>query len=223
MIEAGKPNVGADLLRIHRCITRGVQVSMQQSATFAQDGFPSPEVRDGFLLYLQAMKGVLDSHHLGEEEVTFPALREKMPTVPYDKLLADHRVIVGVLERLQGAVAAAAPEGAPAAALHDLHDSIAMLSRLWYPHIAIEESFWNPGAISALLSDEENLELGRRIGEGSQKHLHAPAVELPFVLYNLEPEDRAVMVQAMPPAVTQQLVPVVWRDQWAPMKPFLLE
>jgi hypothetical protein len=65
--------------------------------------------------------------------------------------------------------------------------------------------------------------LGRKTGESSQKHLHAPAVEMPFVLFNLEPEDRAAMAGMLPPVVTQQLVPVAWRAQWAPMQPFLLE
>jgi hypothetical protein len=223
MVESGKPNAGADLLRIHRAITRGIHVSVQQSAAFAHDGFPSTAVQEGFLLYVQALKGVLDAHHLSEEEVTFPYLREKMPTVPYDKLLADHRAIVGVLEKLEKAAAGMAAGAGSPDAPHELNGILAGLSRLWYPHIAMEEFFWNPAAIAALLSEEENLELSRHIGESSQKHLHTPPVELPFLLYNLEPEDRAVMAQAMPPAVTQQLVPVAWHDQWAPMQPFLLE
>jgi hypothetical protein len=223
MVEPGKSNVGADLLRIHRAITRGIQVSLQRCASYAQEGFPSPAAQEGFLLYLRAQKGVLDAHHLTEEEITFPALREKMPAVPYDKLLADHRAIVAVLEKLEHAASAVETDGASAESVQALNGVLAGLSRLWYPHIAIEESFWNPASIAALLSDAENLDLARKTGEGSQKHLHAPAVELPFLLYNLEPEDRAVMAQAMPPAVTQQLVPVAWRDQWAPMQPFLLE
>jgi hypothetical protein len=223
MVESGKPNAGADLLRIHRAITRGIQVSLQHSAAYAHDGFPDAEIQEGFLLYLQALKGVLDAHHLGEEEVTFPTLREKMPNVPYDKLLADHRAIVGVLEKLTKAAADVAEGAGSADALHELNGVLGGLSRLWYPHIAMEESFWNPAAITGLLSEEENIELGRKTGESSQKHLHAPAVEMPFVLFNLEPEDRAAMAGMLPPVVTQQLVPVAWRAQWAPMQPFLLE
>jgi hypothetical protein len=223
MVETGKPNIGADLLRIHRVITRGIQVSLQHSAGFAQEGFPGAAAQEGFLLYLRALRGVLDAHHLGEEEVTFPVMREKMPGIPYEKLLADHRAIVEGLEKLDKAAAAVAGGAGSGDSLIELDGVLAGLSRLWYPHIAIEEVLWSPEAIAALLSDEENLDLGRKTSESSQKHLHAPAVELPFVLYNLEPEDRAVMAQAMPPAVTQQLVPVAWRDQWAPMKPFLLE
>jgi hypothetical protein len=46
---------------------------------------------------------------------------------------------------------------------------------------------------------------------------------VPFILYNLSAEDRAIMAQQMPPAVSQELVPIVWKEQWAPMVPFLLD
>jgi hypothetical protein len=46
---------------------------------------------------------------------------------------------------------------------------------------------------------------------------------VPFLLYNLPPEERAIFSQGMPPVVTQELVPVVWKEKWSPMKPFLLD
>jgi len=48
-------------------------------------------------------------------------------------------------------------------------------------------------------------------------------VALPFILYNLSVEDREIMAQHMPPVVIQELVPVVWKEHWEPMKPFLLD
>jgi hypothetical protein len=65
------------------------------------------------------------------------------------------------------------------------------------------------------------------LGEWSryrQLHPAGPAERLvPFVLYNLSPDDRAVMVAAMPPNVLTELVPIAWADDWRPMKPFLLD
>jgi hemerythrin-like domain-containing protein len=223
MVEAGKPNVGADMLRVHRVVTRGLEVSSQRGAGFAQEGFPSAAIQEGFLAYVRAMAGVLDAHHLSEDEVAFPYFREKMPDVPYEKLMADHRAIVGVLEKLRKAAEAVAATAGSAESLRSLNGVLTTLWGLWHPHIAIEETHWSPEAIAVLMSEEENLQLGQKIGESSQKHLHAPPVEIPFVLYNLAPEDRAIMAKAMPPVVVQQLVPLVWRAQWAPMKPFLLE
>jgi hypothetical protein len=48
-------------------------------------------------------------------------------------------------------------------------------------------------------------------------------VALPFILHNLSAEDRAIMAQFMPPIVSQELVPKAWKENWAPMKPFLLD
>jgi hypothetical protein len=62
-------------------------------------------------------------------------------------------------------------------------------------------------------------EMGRHRPEGAPPD----PVVMPFILHNLSPEDRAVMAGQMPPVVSQELVPVVWREQWAPMKPFLLD
>ena len=36
----------------------------------------------------------------------------------------------------------------------------------------------------------------------------------PNLLYNLPPEERANMAQAMPPVVLEEMVPVVWKDKW---------
>lgn len=42
------------------------------------------------------------------------------------------------------------------------------------------------------------------------------------MLYNLEPGPRPLMSAGMPSEVIEQLIPVAWKDQWAPMQPFLL-
>jgi len=167
---------------------------------------------------------VLNAHHLGEDETAFPYFRQKLPNAPYDKLMADHRLIEGVLEKLEAAAASVAGNAQPGEPLHTLDGVLATLSRLWHPHMGSEESIlFDPETIAALMDEDENLQLGQKMGESSQKHLHAPPVEIPFVLYNLAPDDRAMMAKMLPPVVTQQLVPLVWRAQWAPMKPFLLE
>jgi hypothetical protein len=223
MVEAGTPNVGADMLRIHRVITRGLDVSIKRGEEYAKEGFPSAALQEGFVVYLRAMAGVLNAHHLGEDESAFPYFREKIPDAPYDRLIADHRQIEAILGHLEASAGAVAGNAQPGDALRTLNGILASLTSSWHPHIGIEEFLWDPDRVAAVMTEEENLELGQQLGESSQKHLHAPDVEIPFVLYNLDPEDRAVMAKAMPPVVVQQLVPLVWRAKWAPMKPFLLQ
>jgi hypothetical protein len=223
MADTAKPNVGADLLRIHSVITRALDVTAQRGAAFAQDGFPSPAIQEGFLTYLRALFGVLDAHHLTEDETVFPYFRQKAPEAPYDKLMADHRVIEGILAKLRAAVEAVASSAQPADSLGAVNSLISTLTSLWHPHIGIEALFYDPDRVGALMTEEENIQLAQKIGESSQSHLHAPDIEIPFVLYNLAPDDRAIMAKMMPPVVVQQLIPLVWRAKWAPMKPFLLE
>jgi hypothetical protein len=59
--------------------------------------------------------------------------------------------------------------------------------------------------------------------ELSFKNMGPHYLVVPFMLYNLEPGPRSILASRMPSEMTEQLVPVAWKDQWAPMKPFLLE
>ena len=39
MSEMSEPNLAKDLVRIHKVVTRGLNVAIEQGQTFAQDGF----------------------------------------------------------------------------------------------------------------------------------------------------------------------------------------
>ena len=214
-------NLAQDLLRIHRAITRGLNVGLEKGAQYEQTGFPNPETRKGYTDYALALTLVLSSHHLGEDEVAFPAIRERLPAAPYEKLAADHHTIDRLLERFKPAVTqAAAGDGA---ALHQLVDVLRSVNALWAPHIHIEETSFSPQALGAVMGMDEQARLGGLISKHSAEHSDPAYLTLPFVLYNLAPEDRAVLASTMPPMLVQELIPKAWKDLWAPMKPFLLE
>ena len=77
--------LAGDFLRIHRVITRGLNVCVSKGAEYLNAGYPDPDTQQGFVLYLQTLTSVLSAHHLGEDEVAFPALKLKIPDAPYDK------------------------------------------------------------------------------------------------------------------------------------------
>ena len=56
-----------------------------------------------------------------------------------------------------------------------------------------------------------------------EEHAEPANLVVPFILYNLSPEDRAIMTQGFPEIVTKQLVPVDWKEEWKSMQPFLLK
>ncbi len=67
-----------NFFRIHRAITRGLTVGIRSGLDFMKEGFPDQNLQQGFTLYLQALSAVLSAHHLGEDEVAFPALKQKI-------------------------------------------------------------------------------------------------------------------------------------------------
>ena len=223
MSKVGTPNVGADMLRIHSVITRGLDVSIERGASFAQGGDPDAATQEGFVLYLQTLVSVLSAHHLAEDEVAFPYLWDKLPDEPFDELMAEHRVMEEILEELQAIAKAVAAEAQAGDSLNDLNRAVTRLADLWHPHIHKEERFYDVETIAALMGVDEHVQLGRMVAEHSQQHLQPPDLGIPFVLYNLPAGERAIMIQMMPPIVTQQLVPVDWKEKWAPMQPFLLD
>ena len=223
MSEMTKPNVGADLVRIHKVITRGLDVTAQNSAAFARDGYPDGSTREGFTSHARALVAVVHGHHLTEDDRAFPYFQKLMPDAPFDELAAQHQEMTGILEGMEAAVEAMASEADAGAALMDLNREVKRLSDLWVGHIGVEEFHLSAEKADELLTTDEQIQLAQQFAQHSQEHAGPDFLVVPFLLYNLEPAERAVIESAMPPIVTQQLVPVAWKEQWAPLKPFLLE
>lgn len=224
MSEMMKPNVGADLLRIHRLITRGIEVALDRSEAFAMNGYPDAATREGFICYTRALVGVLHGHHLTEDEIAFPYFRKLLPDAPFDALSEDHRHMEIIIDNIKDLVDTMEAAPSPAAdPLAELNRALMALQDLWLPHIATEQIHLSVEAADRLLSDEEQIRLGQQFGQHSAQHSQPDYLVVPFMLYNLEPEDRAVMSALLPPIITQQLIPGPWKDQWAPMRPFLLD
>ena len=216
------PNLAEDFLRIHRAITRGLFVAVTRGAVFLKDGFPDRGLQQGFALYIQALTAVLSAHHLGEDEVAFPALKLKLPAVPYESLAADHVRIETALNKVKNALPQLGAE-VPAAALVTVVDNLQQIIAVWTSHIEIEQTAFSATAIAGAMTVEEQAELSGIFAKHAKEHVGPPFFALPFVLYNLSPEDRARMAALMPTMVIEELIPGKWKEKWAPMKPFLLE
>ena len=222
MAEAKAPNVGWDFLRIHSIITRGLNVATEKGRAFAQTGFPNASTREGFICYVRSFVSVLHAHHLTEEELVFPYMQEKLPEVPYDLLKAQHRELLLVMDEIKVAIEEVAVAPPAVATLATLNQALNRIAELWHPHIRIEQDYFTIDKLAVLIDREEHIRLSGVLGEHGRKHAGPDYLVVPFLLYNLPPEERAVFAQTLPPIVTQQLVPVVWKERWAPMMPFLL-
>jgi hemerythrin-like domain-containing protein len=200
-----------------------LDVAIEHSQTFARQGYPDASIREGFISYVRSLASVLHAHHLTEDDLAFPYFRDKMPDAPFDSLTADHREMTSFLEKIDGLIEDVEGGAQAAEPLNDLKRVLTQVRGLWHPHIELEEDHLSPEKADELLSVEEQIELGTRFAQHNQEHAKPDYLVVPFLLYNLPPEERAIFSQGMPPVVTQELVPVVWRDKWLPMKPFLLD
>ena len=211
-----------DLLRIHRIITRALAVSRERGSAFARTPFPDDATREGYVSYARALLATLRAHHGAEEELVFPRFRERIPDAPYERLDREHADLLPALTAADDAIEGALA-GLPASVwLGRLLGALDRVDQLWHAHIAVEEEHFSGAAIDAVMSEDEQGEFGKMVAAHSQKNAGPDYLVVPFLLHNLEPADRAAMAAKMPPIVTQQLVPVAWKEKWAPMRPFLI-
>lgn len=210
-----QPNLAVDLQRIHRCITRGLAVAQENCRAFVESGFPDAATAEGFWKYCQGLEANTHGHHMTEDDLFFPCMRELLPDVDWDELMVEHQEMQAILDQMRAA--------REAGSLAELDAALPRMAALWQPHIGKEESAFSPEVGAELMTIQEHIELAQKAAAHSQEHAQPAPLAVPFLLYNLEGEDRAHFLRVMPPEVTQNLVPVVWQEIWAPMKPFLLD
>ena len=211
------PNVGTDLIRIHKVMTRALEVSRQGS----QDASLPETNQAGFESFVRALTILLHSHHLGEDELAFPFWRTHLPNGPFDLLSDQHHQMTIYLGQIEGWLGAKETAWQPGER-SKLHQTVTDLQSLWLSHISTEEAAIGPENSLQYLTPEENALLGQQLAEHGQAHSQPSELVMPFVVYNLEGEDRVEFIKLVPPLITQQLIPFAWKAVWAPMQPFLL-
>ncbi len=222
MSEMNAPNLAAELLRIHSIITRGLRVAIEHSQSSAERRYPSIAMREGFVCYIRSFVSVLDVHHDTEDRLAFPYFKGKFPDAPYDLLMTQHKSIVLILDELNTIIEEMAAHMHQGEVLNDLFLVLKRIDEIWHPHIQIEEENFTADKLETAIPPDEQIRLIKLFMEHSQQHAKPDFLVVPFLLYNLPPEQRTAFAGAMPPVVTEQLVPVVWKEKWEPMKPFLL-
>ena len=211
------------LVLIHRATSRGLAVGGHYAESFAREGYPDRATGAGLALYLRTLVGVLHQHHSAEDEIAFPFLRDKLTDLPFEDLIAEHEQMEETLEGMAPILDSLRGEAGEGPALDAACAALSRLAELWPGHIEVEETGISTGKLVAMVGPDV---LGGWLAQmGQHRPQGAPPepVGVPFILYNLSVEDRAIMGQQMPPVVMQELVPGPWQEYWAPMKPFLLD
>ena len=204
------------LLRIHKIISRGLNISISKCKEYRdKQGIPDNEA-EGFYKYLKALRWVTHSHHLSEDEIAFPYFSSTIKA-PYTRLKDDHHKIYIILEKLDKYLSETS-----SGKLDELHALLEEFKSVWEPHIRIEEENFNTEKLQPFLGMKDQLALAQRLGDHSRKNLGPGPITLPFIFYNLEGRDREEFMRQIPWVLKKVLVPVIWKKQWDPMRPFLL-
>jgi hypothetical protein len=220
--ENSFPNLARDLVQIHKAISRGLHVGTTSGAKFMREGFPDAGIEQGYARYVLSLAIVLGAHHGGEDEIAFPALKARLPAAPYSRLANDHQYVEASLGAVGNAIGDVAGNTAKVS-LSVVLEGLTRVSAVWPRHIQLEEEHFAEDAIGAVMTPEEQAQVSAAMAQHSQAHATPSYLCLPFVLFNLAAEDRASMAEALPRLVAEQLVSKEWKDQWMPMKPFLLD
>ena len=223
MSNENQPNIGEDYIRHHKVMTRGLAVSLQNINKFLQIGTLEKLNHEGFLKYIQSFSAILHGHHLVENEKIFPYFKEKLPEVPYERLMSEHEIFKDGLKEINTGHDQLMSKNDELNSLKLLKSGFDKIDQIWHPHIQIENTQLYGKIVSLNIDLEEMIKIQKDAGEFFQEHADPAYLIVPFVLYNLSPEDRAIASQGFPEMVTKQLVPLDWKDKWASMQPFLLK
>ena len=204
------------LLNIHKIISRGLNVSIRKCDGYlGSNGIPSGE-SEGFTKYIKTLRWVTHAHHLSEDELVFPFFKDRIEA-PFDNLLEDHKNMSVILDRIDSLL----PD-LSSGNFNRLREVLGELDDLWGDHIRIEEEHFKPLEVNSSVSLTEQAALVAKLGEHGVRNSGPGPLAVPFMIYNLEPEDRRIFLSHFPWIVRKILIPFVWRKEWKPMIPFLL-
>ncbi len=223
MSNENQPNIGEDYIRFHKVMTRGLAVSLQNINEFLHIGAIEKLNREGFIKYVQSFSSVLHGHHQAEDEKIFPYFKDKLPEVPYERLISEHEIFNDGLQEINTGIDHLTSENDELNSLKLLKSGFNKIDQIWHPHIQIENTQLYERIRSLNINFEEMIRLQKDDKKFFQEHTGPAYLVMPFVLYNLSPEDRAILTQGSPEIVTKQLLSIDWKDKWTPMQPFLLK
>ncbi len=216
-------DVGQDIIRFHRIITRSLEVAILNIDKYIEEETLSISEGEGFLKYMQSFSSVLNAHHILENEKIFPYFKDKLPDAPYERLMAQHKEVEKSLSEINNGINSLNSKANDLESLKLLKSGLKKIDKLWHPHIRIEEKQIYGKVKNLNISFKETERLRAEYAQFFEEHTNPPYLVIPFVLYNLSPEDREALAQGLPKIVTKQLVPVDWKDKWISMQPFLLK
>lgn len=170
MSNENPPNIGEDYIRFHKVMTRGLAVSLQNIDEFLNRGALETQNREGFLKYVQSFSSVLDGHHLVEDEKVFPYFMDKLPEVPYERLISEHHIFKSGLQEINTGLGNLRAENDELKSLKLLKSGLGKIDQIWHSHIQIEDTQLYGRVGSLKIDSEEMIRIQKEYLEFFQEH-----------------------------------------------------
>ena len=202
-----KPDFSKDLLLIHSLITRSMNILIDNSKMISNTKSRSKEVDQGYLDYLKSFHQILEINHTGEDEIGFPQWKGKIPDAPYDKLISQHQDMLKHLNRIKHRIGSLESASSVQQSFNDIYTSLTNLKSIWKPHIEIEEYYFGPENVKSIYNSTEREQFGIAFMTHGRKNAKSISTYVPFLLFNLDENERKIFADNMPGILTKFLYP----------------
>ena len=222
MTDKPKSDLSESLLIIHGAITRALKVAAENSELYKRQ-LPDRNTLDGFAMFIDCFTAILNGHHLSEDDIAFPYFKDKLPEMPFSRLMMEHQEMHGILKQIDRANSQIKSADKVVEGMAELRTQFAKMQQIWYPHINSEETHLCSDCVCSVITLTDQERLNKKLSEHSRRNSKPATLVLPFLLYNMAKKERERISAEMPWIVTRFLVPVVWKKKWLPMQPFLIK
>ena len=207
---------GLDL--IHKVLSRPLNVGIGHLDKCLISNKVDIENHDGFKDYINSLVNVFFGHHHGEDEIMFPTFEEKIKDADFSELKKQHKELHPLAEQIKDKIDIDSPT---IDNYREIRSLLQDTKDLWVKHREEEEQTVELD-LEPVLSSKEQIELSDKLGKHGQSMSNPATLILPFLIYNLEGNDREEFTSDMPWILKKFIVPVIWKKKWQKMKPFLL-
>lgn len=139
MSNSPSESLYCDLNLIHKIITRGIRVSLENTEKYRASGFPNERTKRGFRDYVRNLVITLENHHHSEDAIAFPVYQRYAPGAPFKLLATEHHNMLTILERVETALNFLEDLSRESEGLNAMCSALSDLSKLWNPHINCDE------------------------------------------------------------------------------------
>ena len=203
---------------IHKVLSRPLDVGISHLDRCLSSNKIDIENHAGFKDYISSLVTVFFGHHHGEDEIMFPTFEEKIKDADFSKLKKQHKELHPLADKIKDKFNIDVPT---IDNYREIRELLKETKDLWVEHRDEEEKTVELD-IEPVLSSKEQIELGEKVGEHGRSMSKPATLILPFIIYNLEGNDREEFTSDMPWILKKFIVPVIWKKKWEKMKPFLL-